>query len=295
MTEQVPATPETTPAPAPEAAPAPAPEAASAAPAPAPEPAPSPAPSGDTTARESEASAPEVSREPTLLETHGAEAEAAEKKEGDKPAEADKKAETHEAKPEDKKLEPEAKQPEPAPLEFELPEALKATKPDDALLGEFKTILTEGGEPKALGEKLLNLYAKSMQAYHEQMRQEQVRAFNEVCSQWRTAAKADPQIGGAGHQTAMRAIARARDLLVSRAKPGSPEYQSDMEAFNAFLRATGAGDHPVFLRMLHNAARYFDEPPPPLNPGNPPKDNGRGPGNRASVLYDNPRSHVNRQ
>ncbi len=313
MTEQAPTTPETqgTPAPSPEAAPssAPAPslapEASGAAPAAAEAPA-SAAPTGDQT-KPSEAPAPEVSRDPTLLETHDAEAKAAEKKEDEKPSEPDKKAEDKapdakpEAKPEDKKpdekpaeAKPDEKPAEPAPLEFELPEPLKATKPDDAMLAEFKTILTEGGEPKAVGEKLLNLYAKGMQAYHEHMRQEQVRAFNEVCDQWRTAAKADPQIGGAGHQTAMKAIARARDLLVSRAKPGTPEYQSDMDAFNQFLRATGAGDHPVFLRILHNASRYFDEPAPPRVPGNPPKDNGRA-GNRASVLYDNPRSHVNRQ
>ena len=90
----------------------------------------------------------------------------------------------------------------------------------------------------------------------------------------------------------MGAIARMRDMLVSTAKPGTDQYKADHQELEQFLRVTGAGDHPVFLKMLHNAARWFDEPQAKDLPDNPrpPPNNGRAPGRGRAALYDHPSS-----
>ena len=95
---------------------------------------------------------------------------------------------------------------------------------------------------------------------------------------------ADDEIGGPGHQTAMAAIARVRDY-------GVPE--KDRQSFDQMLRVTGAGDHPAFLRMMHNLARWVDEPQAMEAPTDikPPKDIGKDPNRRGrDLLYDHPRS-----
>lgn len=181
-------------------------------------------------------------------------------------------------------------------LKFELPEQLKSTKADDPIFAGFRTAIAEATkDPVAGGQKLLNLHAEAMETFAKQIEERQHKGFNDYRDDLAKQVLSDEQIGGAGHQTAMRAIARMRDLLVSSAKPGTAEYQADQKALTQFMRLTGAGDHPIFLKMLHNAARFFDEPGlPPENP-RPPTDNGRAPGDRRRTIYDHPRSNVNRQ
>jgi hypothetical protein len=228
--------------------------------------------------------------EPTLLEAFDAE----KAKEADKAKEAkpDAKPEAKvEAKPEEKAAEPakEAAPAEPAKLEpveykYTLPETLKM---DDALKGSLHEALDGFRTNPAEGvQKLIDIHNQQMIAHDAHLRQEQVRVFNETRKDWRTKVMADEQIGGAGYQTSMGAIARMRDMAV-------PE--GDRADFESFLRITGAGDHPSFLKMMHNFARYFDEPGlPPPNPQPTGKDGGRAP-NRRAVMYDNPRSPGNRQ
>ena len=264
-------------------------------------------PAGDVAA----AAAPKADEpklEPTLLEKFDAEqaqkvkdAEAAkavkpaEAKPGDKPAE--KVAETKPgekpadaaAKPaEDKKPGEEAKPAEPAlaPIEYKytLPDTIKM---DDALKGRVHTALDEFRADPALGaQKLIDLHAETMQQYAEQTRRDQFDVFNKTKSAWETQVMADGEIGGAGHNTAMTAIARARDATVSSAKQGTPRYAAEMKEFNEFLAVTGAGSHRAFNRLMHNVARYVDEPQAEtsaLTELKPPKNNGRAPG---SKLYD---------
>ena len=66
-------------------------------------------------------------------------------------------------------------------------------------------------------------------------------------------------------------------------------HPSDMPAFNEFLRTTGAGDHPMFLKLLHNASRYLDEGAAPANAGAPPPDAGKKPGRQGlrGIYKDN--------
>ncbi len=200
--------------------------------------------------------------------------------EGDKPkAEVDKPGE----KPAEPKLEEKlaalAKYLEPVEYKFELPATLK---PDDAKLKAFTELLGAGEVkvPAELGQKLINMHGEAMTAFAEQLLKDQHKTFLDVRKSWQTEVKADPVLGGAGFQTAMGAVARARDALVSDARPGSKEYEADMKAFYDFGRVTGATDHPIFLRILHRMSRYLDEPqgdrlpadirPSPSN-GKPPK------------------------
>lgn len=179
------------------------------------------------------------------------------------------------------------KPPEPAaPAEptafdykYDLPEFLSV---NDDQRGEIhKAFDAFRTDPAAGAQALVDLHAKQLQTYADFVASEQMRVWNETRKGWRTEVMADEQLGGAGHQTALSAIARMRDMLV-------PE--SDRAAFTSFLQATGAGDHPAFLRMLHNAARFYDEPPMPPSGIKPPPSNGKAPKQGVSALYTHPTS-----
>ena len=189
---------------------------------------------------------------------------------------------------------------EPVKFEFKVPEALKETvqfKTDDPSYAEFNTALGDAAlSPQQRGEKLLDLYAKVRQADAAQTLANQHRVFNETRQGWVKEAMADPQIGGSGHRTAMRVVARTRDWSISDAQPGTPEYAADAKAYDEMLRTTGVGDHPIYLKQLHRIGRRFDEPALPPDNIRPPKDNGKAPrGVGRNPLYDNPRSNPNRQ
>lgn len=218
---------------------------------------------------------------------------AADGKPGEKPAEPAKPAEPKpgeakpaEAKPGEKPAEAKAEAPklEPVAYEYALPETIKM---DDALKGEFHTALDAFRADPAKGvQPLIALHEKTMSDYATHLQNEQVRVWNDTRKGWNTDALADEQIGGSGHQTAMGAIARMRDLFVS---------EKDRPAFEQFLQVTGAGDHPAFLKMLHNAARLYDEPAMPPSNVKPPATNGQNPNGRRGIMYDHPRSNSNRQ
>ncbi len=233
--------------------------------------------------------APEApAAEPTLLEKFDTDAKAKEAKpaEGDKPKAEPVKSEAEGDKSKTEGVKDAAAEPaKPDPVEYKytLPETLKM---DDALKGSLHEALDGFRANPAEGvQKLVDLHNQQMLAYDQQLRQDQIRVFNETRKDWRTKVMADEEIGGSGYQTAMGAIARMRDLAV-------PE--SERSDFESFLRVTGAGDHPAFLKMMHRFAQFFDEPGlPPPNPQ--PTKNGGAPPNRRATLYDNPRSPRNRQ
>lgn len=221
-------------------------------------------------------------------------------KEGEKPAEKPAEVKPAEVKPETEKPAEVVAAFERVPYEWELPATLKA---EPERIAAFNDILNEAKLPaelgKEVGKKLLGLHDQAMTRYDEAQKAETLRnqhaAFNAMRDGWNTDILKDEEFGGAGHATATKAVARARDALVSSAKPGSKQYQADYQAMETFLRITGAGDHPVFWRILHNAARFIDEPQIediPKNP-RPVATNGRAPGSFKDAMYDNPRSNPN--
>lgn len=205
---------------------------------------------------------------------------AAETKPGDPEAPAgDKKPEPAKAE-EGKEPAKDAAAPAPlAPIDYDaaikLPETLRL---DDALKGDLHKALDEfRADPAKGAQGLIDLHARTMEQYAKDVNANQWRTFNETRKSWQNEVRADKQIGGSGHMTAMGAIARMRDMFVAEA---------DRPKFEEFLRITGAGDHPQFLKMLHNAARFYDEPPlPPPNP-KPTPNAGQPPGKRGMAsLY----------
>ena len=122
-------------------------------------------------------------------------------------------------------------------------------------MSAFQEMAAKHGMTQEAAQAVIDMHLDSISQYavasQEQTLQQQHRAFADVRKGWQQQVLADEQLGGAGHQTAMAAVARMRDAFV-------PE--KDKADFDQFLRVTGAGDHPAFLRLLHNAARRFDEP-----------------------------------
>lgn len=239
--------------------------------------------------------------EPTLLERLDQEAAAAKVAESKtEPPKADAPAEAKaDDKPADKPAEPpkvdapvEAKPIEPFEYKFELPEVLKA---DDKRIGEFTALLNEGGGrvTQEGAQKLLNMHAQAMQDYATQTRRDQFDTFNKTKAGWEKDILADEEFGGAGHQTATRAVARARDALISSARPGTKQYERDLKSFNEFQSITGAGSHPAFWRMLHNAARFIDEPQSASVAADirPTKGNGKNP--RGGMYSEESRNKMN--
>lgn len=209
--------------------------------------------------------------EPSALELAGDPEKAAEEKageeakgDGDKP----KEAETQHVQ-----FEP-----------YTYPEGFKA---DEPTVGKFNTLLTDGKlTPQQRGQALVDMHASEMTRLANDMIKGQYSAFSDTRKQWREQMMKDPEIGGNGHQAALQAAARMRDLLVSE------EHRAE---FKAFSRFTGAGDHPAFIRLLNNMARFMDEPAQRPAAFKPPSDIGKKPnvqsaGERRSVLYDHQRS-----
>ena len=174
---------------------------------------------------------------------------------------------------------------------FEVPEQIKIEQPQMERLTSALDRLTapkDAADRAAAAQDLLNQHRDAMQAFAEQTARDQIAAFNTTRADWRKQVLADERIGGAGHMTAMGAIARMRDLAVSDHKQGTPEYAADQQSFDNFLRVTGAGDHPAFLKFVHRFARILDEPSlPPPNP-QPPPDLGKPPNTRGKLYANSP-------
>ena len=242
---------------------------------------------------------PEEKKEPIEAkpEDKKPEVKAEEKTEAKPEAKEEPKPEVkaEEAKPEEKPAEKPAL--EPVAYEYKLPETLKM---DDALKGEVHSALDAfRADPTKGAQSLIDLHTKLREQDRNDLLKEQHRVFNETRAGWNKEVLADPLLGGAGHQTAMQAVARMRDMLVPEAMMQARKWEDGsprLSQFEEFLRVTGAGDHPVMMHILHNAARYFDEPAmPPENP-RPSPENGKAPGRAGrEVLYDHPRSTQNRQ
>lgn len=165
------------------------------------------------------------------------------------------------------------------PTTLKLPEGFTA-KPEQ--LGEFATLFNDRSIPEPeKAQKYLDMHTASLKAYAEDVQKQslerQVSVFNKTRADWRKEVMSDAELGGSGHQTAMAAVARMRDMFVSRAAVGSPQHAAETKQFIDMLRFTGAGDHPAMIRYMHNVARVFDEAaPPPPNP-RPPADIGKNP------------------
>jgi len=239
----------------------------------------------------------------TLLEEVGAEKPAAEAEkpaDGEKPAAEDKPAEAKpeadkpveevkaEEKPADGEKVEEAPAPELPPIEFkyELPETIQM---DDARRDQFHAAAQMARTGDLQG--LVDLHNTALTEVIENVERNQHQVWADTRRGWRTEVKADEILGGSGHDAAMTKIAQFRDEFVSDHPRGTPEWQADMDHFNMFLRVTGAGDNPAFLRMVYRAQRKLSEPSVPVHTDvKLVPEGGKRSGN---PLHDHPRSQTN--
>lgn len=244
---------------------------------------------------ESSAEPTPSAREPTLLEKFDTEQAAKESKaEGDTAKEPAKAEAEAAAEPDAEPAKEPAAAPEPHVWEeLALPEGFtkRLDIPEAEVnkrIGELNDVLLKDINPNARRSELMALHTKALQEYADKVKSDQANAWNEYNKNQVLSTMSDSELGGAGHNTAMGAVARVRDEITRGwSKPNKQQL-------NEFLIATGAGSHPAFLRLMHSAAKFIDEPHIPNITPSPTKENGvreTGQGGRKSrVLYDNPRS-----
>ncbi len=162
---------------------------------------------------------------------------------------------------------------------LKLPEGFTA-KPER--LGEFATLFNDRNIPEPeKAQKYLDMHAAAMRAFGEAIQKkaqdDQFSTWTGMRSTWVKEIIGDPELGGAAFETNKTAVARMRDMFVSREPYGSAKWQRDHDAFTRMCQTTGAGDTRALFLLLHNVARVFDEgSPPPPNP-RPPPDLGKNP------------------
>jgi hypothetical protein len=171
--------------------------------------------------------------------------------------------------------------------EWTFPEGVTA---DKGKVEAFNQTLAEANIPAEAAQKLFDLHTTAAAEYRDFLEKDQHRVFGEARAEWAKQAMADPEIGGSRWNTSQAAIARVRDALMSSHKPGTPGYAADEAAFNGFLAATGAGDHPIFLKFVHRAARFMDEPQATSLPANigATKNGGMPQKNGMARIYKDP-------
>lgn len=158
-------------------------------------------------------------------------------------AEADNQTE-QDAKAEPTKAEPTKAEPlNPEDYKIDVPTGIDA---DDPLLTAFLEGAAKGGMDNdsvqavisTLGPKLAEQIAAPMKAWI---------ATNEA---WQAEVKADPIIGGANLPATVKTISDALHLFSD---------QAEATAFREMLTATGAGNHPAAVRVLHKWASRLTE------------------------------------
>jgi len=220
-------------------------------------------------------------------------------------AEPEKPAETKPAEPAKVEAEKPAEAPKvetpvepekPAPVEYkyDLGEELAL---DDTRRTEFHGILDGLRVDPSNAQPLVDFHKKAMADFAQATTERQHKVFNQTRMDWQKQIMSDEELGGSGFQTTVKTVARMRDKLISSAPPGSEQYRRDAVEADKFFRLTGSGDHPVFWKMLHNAARYLDERQAsdvPHDQIKAPPDAGRGQRTRRQIVYDHPTSPNNR-
>lgn len=175
---------------------------------------------------------------------------------------------------------------EPKPLEEMVYEAFKVpdgVDVDKEKVDKFTKAIGEHRLPQEVAQQLFDMHVAEVKSIADKLSTQQWSVYNETRKEWRNQVMSDPEIGGSGHQTAMKIIAEARDHLV-------PE--SERAAFNEMLNITGVGDNLAFLKPLYRAGKILQAPKTLEVPIQPPPDRGTKPQTKYSSLYTHPTSKI---
>lgn len=127
--------------------------------------------------------------------------------------------------------------------DFKLPDTFKV---DEPVMGEFKTLAKELGLTQEAAQKLVDMQAK-LQTGNATAFTETLQAHVEkTASEWVTAAKADPEFGGAKFDENVAVAKQALDTF------GTPELKN-------LLKESRLGSHPEVIRLLFKAGKAISQ------------------------------------
>ena len=277
-----------------------------------------PAPAADAPQPAADAkAAPVKDFAPSLLDEAvkpTAEAKPAEAKAGDKPADAaaadakpsDKKEPAAaDAKPADAKADEKkpaeakaadakpAEPPAPIKYEFKFPEGVKAEDLNPEQMDAFSGILNEVRVPPEKAQALLDMHLGEIQRISkevgEQVAERQWNVFNEQQRKSREEVMADPELGGARHDTAIKTVMSVLDAFSLRDQTSKNPRSSDVisaerkQILDDF-RATGIANRASLLRLLNWVGETYVKEGKPHLPG-PPRGGNQNPQNRGLRRY----------
>lgn len=148
---------------------------------------------------------------------------------------------------------------------------------DDALLGEFATLLNDDKLSRAdRANKLIELQAKVLKAASEKGS----ALFVQQQQEWQDQVRSDPEIGGTGLDAKLGNIAKLLDLF-GGTKPAQGAAR-DATKLRQLLDTTGAGNNPEMVRFLSNIAEAMVAEGKIVPAGTP----SSGPKDAASLLFD---------
>jgi hypothetical protein len=136
---------------------------------------------------------------------------------------------------------------------------------DEAVLSDATPIFKELGLNQNNAQKLIDLYAKQVQAGS----QKQIDAFNQLISDWGTQSKNDNEFGGDKFDENVKIGQSAIS------KYGTPELKQ-------LLEEHGVGNHPEVVRFMVRVGNTLKEDVPGSNGTTPTKAE-----DHVSILYPN--------
>jgi hypothetical protein len=175
---------------------------------------------------------------------------------------------------------------EPKPLEpmvyeeFKAPEGVKI---DKEKVEQFTKAIGEHRLPQEVAQKLFDMHVAEISSITQKAHADQWDVYNQTRKEWRNRVLSDPEIGGSGHQTAMKIIAEGRNHIV-------PE--SERAEFNEMLNITGVGDHPALLKAFYRAGKILQAPETLQVPIKPSPDRGEKPQTKYANIYTHPTSKM---
>ena len=142
---------------------------------------------------------------------------------------------------------PEAPPAAPVEYEFAFPEGFDPKGINQERLTEFKGVLSESHVPKEQAQKFVDMHLREIREVASRISEHQWNEFAHQQQENIAAVKADPVVGGARHQTAMRECASFVEQF------GGDTAEERQAVFNV-LRSTGAGNALPIVKMIHRAA-----------------------------------------
>lgn len=146
--------------------------------------------------------------------------------------------------------------------DFVMPEGMEL---DETALAEATPMFKELGLTQEQSQKVIDLYAKQVQAGSEK----QVDNFNQLMNDWREKSKNDGEIGGDKFDENVKVAQSAIS------KYGTPELKQ-------LLEEHGVGNHPEVIRFMVRVGRTLNEDVPGSSGSTPTKSD-----DHQSILYGN--------